>query len=283
MVELRSLRYFVAVAEAGNVHRAAALLTMSQPPLSRALRQLETELGAQLFVRTTQGMTLTDAGAALLPEARHLLHRAEALPALLARATSDHTLVIGTLADSLHLAGRHLLDSFATRHPSVEIRIAEAPLDDPTAGLRGGTADVAVTRGPLVAPDIAVAQLRTDPVGALLRADDPLADRTTLHIADLAERRWFRLPDSADPLWRSFWSGGLEDQHGPVVHTTRECIQAVRWNDAIGLVPVSVPVAEGLVVVPVVDWPASPLLIAWRRRDRSALVQAFVESVTRLA
>lgn len=280
MTELRSLRYFVAVADAGNVHRAATALNMSQPPLTRALRQLETELGARLFVRTAQGMTLTDAGAALLPEARTLLRRADALPDLITRAAGAGTLVVGTLAGSLELAGGPLLDAFGARYPNVGIRVVEAALADPTAGVRNGTADVALTRGPLEAPDISVARLGSEPVGVLLRADDPLAGQANLRIAELADRRWFRLPESADPLWRAFWCGGFEAarQGGPVVGTIRECVRAVRRNDAIGLVPVTIGPTDGLVVVPVLDWPASPLLVVWRRRDHRSLVRGFVDA-----
>ena len=75
-MELRHLRYFVAVAETGNLSRAAEKLFVAQPPLSVQIRQLEQELGQPLFTRHPKGVRLTAAGQALLPEARHLLHRA---------------------------------------------------------------------------------------------------------------------------------------------------------------------------------------------------------------
>ena len=79
-MELRHLRYFVAVAEQGNVSRAARKLFIAQPPLSQQLKQLEDEVGTQLFTRLPRGMQLTAAGESLLEDARAILARAEQAP-----------------------------------------------------------------------------------------------------------------------------------------------------------------------------------------------------------
>jgi DNA-binding transcriptional LysR family regulator len=278
-MDLRALGYFAAVAEELNVGRAAARLHMSQPPLSRAIQQLEAELGVELFTRSARGMTLTQAGHVLLPEAREVLARVEALPELVARASDTRLITIGTLADSLDHAGRELIDSFRRRHPDVEIRIVEGDLTDPTVGVGRGPADVALTRGPFQAAGIAVAEIRRDPVGVVVRDTDPLAARERVALSELWDRRWFRLPESADPLWRDFWAGGREVGAGPdtVVRTVREAIQAVLWSDAIGLAPLTINRPGSVVVVPVDGVAPSPLLVAWRRRDRRALVHDFVD------
>ena len=276
---LRSLRYFMAVAGELNVRRAAERLHVSQPPLSRAIQQLEVELGAELFVRSSRGMSLTDAGQALVAEAREVLDRADALPAVIAAAHGARTITIGTLADSVEHAGRTLIDAYRGRYPGVQIRVIEGDLTDPTIGVLRGLADVALTRGPFSAPDLAVTEIRTDPVGVLLRDSDPLATRSALVLSELADRSWFRLPEATDERWQSFWSGSA-DRSGPVVRTVREAVQSVLWSGAIGLAPMTDTRHPGLVLIRVTDAPPSPLVVVRRRRDGRALVQGFVELAT---
>jgi DNA-binding transcriptional LysR family regulator len=147
-MDLRSLRYFVAVAEERHFGRAAARLHMTQPPLSRAIRQLETDLGAVLLHRSAAGVTLTAAGTALYNEARTLLERADHARTLVAAAAGTVTFTIGVLADSAEEPGTSLGAAFRERNPGVHVRIRETDLADPTAGLRAGLADAALTRTP---------------------------------------------------------------------------------------------------------------------------------------
>lgn len=278
-MDLRTLRYFVTVAEELNVGRAAVRLHMAQPPLSRAIKQLENDLGVELFLRSARGMTLTPAGHALLPEAREVLARVESFPSLVAQSSDALTITIGTLADSLDHAGRAMIDTFRHRNPGVGIRIVEGDLTDPTVGVGRGLADVALTRGPFQAAGIAVAEIRRDAVGVVMRESDPLASRERLQLSDLRDRRWFRLPTSSDPVWSDYWAGGRKAEDGvdTVVRTVRECLQAVLWSDVVGLAPLTINRPPGIVVVPVDGVTPSPLVVAWRRRDRRPLVHDFVD------
>src|SRR5690349_6177196 len=195
VMELRTLRYFVAVAEELHFGRAAARLHMSQPPLSRAIKQLEADVGTVLLHRSPAGVTLTPAGAALLDEARTLLVQADQVRVRVAAAAGAATITVGILGDSTDRGARRLADAYRRKHPGVEVRIRDTDLTDPTCGLRAGLVDVALTRGPFDDAGLTVHRLREDPVGAVLRADDPLARRDHLRLADLADRRWFRFPD----------------------------------------------------------------------------------------
>lgn len=276
-MELRALHYFVAVAEELHFGRAATRLHMSQPPLSRAIRRLETELGATLFDRSSAGVALTAAGAVLLDEARDLLDRADRARVRVSAAAGTATLTVGLLAGGADRHAARLADAYRRRHPDVEVRVRETDLADPTCGLHAGSVDVCLTRGPFDETGLAVRALRADPVGALLRADDPLAHRATLTSAELADRRWFVFPRGTDPRWQSYWSGG-EPRTGPVVRAVEECRQAVRWNGTVGMTPLDDEPGDGLTVVPLTDMEPSRVVVAWRAGDGGPLVRSFVRT-----
>ncbi|MBT2472741.1 LysR family transcriptional regulator [Streptomyces sp. ISL-66] len=278
-MELRTLRYFVAVAEELHFGRAASRLHMSQPPLSRAIKQLETELGATLFDRSSAGVALTPVGAVLLDEARALLDRADRVRVRVAAAAGAATLTVGLLGDSTDVRVTRLADAYRRRHPRVEVRVRETDLTDPTCGLRAGLVDVALTRGPFDETGLTVHALRADPVGALLRADDPLARRDGLRLAELSDRRWFLFPEDTDPSWQSYWNGG-EAREGPVVRAVQECRQAVLWNGTVGMTLLDHEPGEGLAVVPLIDMPLSRVVVAWNRGDTNPLLRSFVQIAT---
>ncbi|MFJ2669761.1 LysR family transcriptional regulator [Streptomyces sp. NPDC087525] len=277
-MDLRTLRYFVTVAEELHFGRAAARLHMTQPPLSRAIQRLETDLGCALLVRSPTGVALTTAGAVLRDEARTLLDRAERVRARVTAAAGAATLTVGTLADSAEQAGTRLAAAYRQRHPAVRVRIRETDLTDPTAGLRAGLVDVALTRAPFDDTGITVRVLRSDPVGVVLRTDDPLAGRESLRRDELRDRRWFRLPEGTDPAWRAFWSGppAAARGDGPVVRTAQECLQSILWDGTVGLAPLGHTFPEGLTSVPLADMPSSDLVIAWNSAGTSPLIRSFV-------
>ncbi|MDX3380558.1 LysR substrate-binding domain-containing protein [Streptomyces niveiscabiei] len=272
-MELRTLRYFVAVAEELHFGRAAARLHMSQPPLSRAIRRLEADVGAVLFERSP--VALTPAGAVLLDEARELLGRAERARVRVATAAGAGVLVVGLLGDSADARVTRLARVHRERYPHVEVRVRETDLADPTCGLHAGGVDVALTRGPFDETGLVVGELGTDPVGVLLRADDPLAGRESLTPGELAGRRWFRFPQGTDPRWQLYWGAG-EPREGPVVRAVQECRQAVLWNGTVGMTPLGHEPGEGLVVVPLRGVPPSPVVVAWRAGDGNPLIRSFV-------
>ncbi|MCO5968239.1 LysR family transcriptional regulator [Actinoallomurus soli] len=276
-MDLRALRYFIAVAEERHVGRAASRLHMTQPPLSRAIRHLEDELGAALFERTAKGVTLTPAGTALYDEASALLRQADRIRGRVTIAAGAATLTVGTLADTAEQVGGRLVPLFRARHPHVNVTIHEADLGEPTAGLRAGLVDVALTRTPFDETGISVRVLRSVPVGVVMRDDDRLAGRASVSSADLAGRRWVRLPDGTDPIWTAYWAGGTHDGPSPVMRTIQECLQMVLWNGTSALAPIDQPLPAGLIAIPFADRPPSDLVVAWPKTGRSSLVRSFVD------
>ncbi|MFI1443576.1 LysR family transcriptional regulator [Streptomyces fructofermentans] len=278
-MELRTLRYFVTVAEELHFGRAATRLHMSQPPLSRAIKRLETEVGAPLLVRSPAGVTLTPVGAVLLDEARSLLDRADRLRVRVGAAAGVATITVGILGDSTDRGTTRLAAAYRRSHPGVDIRVRDTDLTDPTCGLRAGLVDVALTRAPFNEAALTVRDLRADPVGAVLRADDPLARRGQLYLADLRDRRWFQFPHGTDPLWQAYWNGG-EPREGPVVRAVQECLQAVLWNGTVGMAPLGHDLPPELAVVPLADMAPSRVVVAWNEGDGNPLIRSFIETAT---
>jgi len=277
-MDLRALSYFVAVAQERHFGRAAVRLHMTQPPLSRAIKRLENELGTVLLLRSATGVAPTAAGAVLYDEARTLLEQAEQLRTRVLVVAGTATLTVGVLADSAEQAGDRLAAAFRERHPHVRIRIREADFTDPSTGLRAGLVDVALTRAPFDTTGIGTHVLCADPVGVVLRTDDPLAHHAALEMRQLADREWFQLPEGTDPLWRAYWNGTETDgplRHGPVVRTIHECLQAVLWNGTIGLAPLVHDLPAGLTSVPLIDMPPSRLILAWNETDTNPLISSF--------
>jgi len=145
-MELRHLRYFVTVAEEENVTRAARRLRVSQPPLSRQIRDLERELGVSLFDRSAKGVRLTDAGQTFFAEARAVLQRAdEAVDRVKAVASGQRGKVrVGHASPAVEIL-RRALRSFSRTHPHVSVDLREMTSQRLLRGLRDRTLDVALT------------------------------------------------------------------------------------------------------------------------------------------
>ncbi|MGO4456725.1 LysR family transcriptional regulator [Streptomyces sp. M-16] len=278
-MELRTLRYFVAVAEELHFGRAATRLHMSQPPLSRAIKQLEADVGALLFARSAAGVRLTPVGTVLLDEARALLDHADRVRLRVSAAAGVASIAVGILGDGTDPAALRLAAAYRRRHPGIDILIRDTDLTDPTCGLRTGLVDVALTRAPFDETALTVRELRADPVGVVLRADDPLARHDRLRLADLNDRRWFQFPQGTDPLWQSYWNGGMS-REGPVVRTVQECLQAVLWNGTVGLAPLGDDLHAELAVVPLIDMAPSRAVAVWNKGDVNPLIRSFIETAT---
>ncbi len=151
-MELRHLRYFVAVAEEGHVTRAAERLGIQQPPLSQQIQALERELDAQLFRRTPRGVELTPAGRALFDEAKAILARAAEAVAATRRAAQGEAGRIGigfTSSASFHLFVPRAIRTFRETHPLVALTLEESGTTELVAALRGQAIDTAFVRSPV--------------------------------------------------------------------------------------------------------------------------------------
>ena len=189
-IELRQLRYFVAGAEEGHVGRAAKRLHMAQPPLSRQIHQLESELGVQLFRRDRRGVELTDAGSALLPLARSTLAEVERAVSIVQRVSSGQPTPLrigyGWSAgfEVLPMLGQVLRE----RYPDVGFLAQEMWNAQLGNALLAGEIDVAVTRNPDLLPSLGYETIRDETLVAIVPRDHALAGERLL----LFPRSWHR-------------------------------------------------------------------------------------------
>lgn len=199
--ELRLLRSFVAVAEAGSLTRAAAALHIAQQSLSQQMTTLERQLGVPLLERSSRGVALTERGTVLLREARAVLARAErAVDTVRAGARAE--LRLGFLASVANDFMPPVVRAFGERHPDVALTAEDTPIAALVAGLRDGRLDAALTRPPLVG-DLATEVVHREPVAAVLPEGHPLAGRAELRLTDLAGEPWVLTPRTSWPPWHA--------------------------------------------------------------------------------
>jgi DNA-binding transcriptional LysR family regulator len=288
-VELRELRYFIAVAEELNFTRAAARLGLAQPPLSAAIGKLERKLGVRLLERTSRRVTLTPAGAMLLEQGRIAVETAGAAVERARRAgTQPGRLTVAVKSGT----GTDLLSKIMRRcaqDPQVpEVQLLFGHPGGPAAAVRGGTADVAILRAPFDQRGLDTELLLTEPRVAVLPAHHCLAGRTELHRADLAGEPMPRWAGQPDPAAADYWTGGdPAAAPGPEINDVSQLLDAVALGGAVAYVPASLAeehrAASGLVFVPVRDLSPSDVVAAWPAGSRSRAVAAFVRAAVQAA
>ena len=282
MVETRELRYFVAVAEELHFGRAAQRLGIAQPPLSRAISQLERRVGVALLERTSRSVTLTAAGEVLLHEGRAALdavaaaeHRARRAGQATAGAAG---VVLAAKAGASSELLAKLLDAYAAEPGSVPVEVVLSGPGEQAGLLRDGRADVAVLHHPF--DDTAgfdTEALATEGQVAVLPAGHPLSTRAELRLADLAD-----VPDLPQPRWPRP-DGTYADGPGPQVQSQTQLLQLVALGRTVLVVPDSArsQLHDGLVAVPVVDAPEVTTVIAWPAHSRSRAVADLVRTALR--
>lgn len=279
--ELRHLRAFLAIAAERNITRAAAGLHVTQPALSRTLRQLEEHLGVRLVDRSTHHLELTPAGQAFHDRARAAV---AAIDEVLdpARAGS-WPLRLGHSWSALGAHTTMLLREWQARYPHVPLRLLR--IDDRSAGLLRGDTDAAVLRDPADLPGVRTKLLTTEDRVAAVPADSPLAGRAELTLADLAA--WtVAINTVTGTTTLDLWPPGAAPAGTVEVANTDDWLAAVSTGRTVGVTSTATAATyphPAVTYVPLTGAPPIRLHVAWRQPpthpavpDLVALLQAML-------
>jgi DNA-binding transcriptional LysR family regulator len=296
-IELRHLRYFVAVAEEASFTAGARRAHVAQQVLSTQVRQLEDALGVKLFNRTRHGVTLTPAGDAFLDGARETLGTLERTAAA-ARNISNAVVSRLTIGLSVAAGGAEptrLLAEFGRLSPQVEVKLRTYELTAPAAGLLDHSTDVAFVRPSVASPVVVTRAIGTEPRVFVLPVGHPLAGRGRIDLSESAGLPWVAAEladDGCDPAaWRDDWlvnrhPGDKEPIFGAVARTIDEWREHVVAGRGISLCPASAEThyaRPGLAFVPSRGAPPAELCLAWRADEDKPAVAHFVEVVSTAA
>lgn len=285
-MELRQLRYFVAVAETCHFGRAAEQLHIAQPALSQSVRQLEAELGATLLTRTTRQVSLTPAGEFFHREARQLLERLDDSVRGVRRIAEGRLGLIrigftGTAAfDQLPRIARRVKREL----PGVALEV-HADLLTPAQvdGLRTAHLDLAVLRPPVAGDDLVVRTIAREALVLALPVDHRLAAEPALEVADVAHEDFVLYSDAHsavnDAILRSCRAAGFAPRREHEAPGTSVLLALVAAGMGVAMVPASVRALtlEGVVFRDLAGAAEIDLALAWPRDHPSPLVAALLE------
>lgn len=289
-MELRRLRYFVAVAEERHFGRAAARLHIAQPPLSVQIRRLEAEVGAPLLHRTTRSVQLAPAGEVLLARAREILAAVDAAAEDARRAARGEygRLAIGFTGSATYALLPALAAALREALPGVELDLrGELLTPAQVAHLLDGTLDLGLLRPPVRERELQVEVLRREPLVAVLPEGHALAAADTLPLEELRDEPFVTYPSH----FRSVLHDAVEDAcaaHGfrpRAAHEVGETATLVSFVAAglgVSLVPESVRhmTVEGAVYRPLAKAaPAVELAVAWRPDDATPMLARALDVV----
>lgn len=285
-MELRHLRYFLAVAETLNFGRAARRLGIAQPPLSRQIKDLEAEVGTPLFQRTPRGVVLTDAGAVFAHKTAQILADSEEAVAEArdAGAGRGGRLVIGFVHSVAYSLLPRILPEFKRRHPKVAVSLREVTVADKESAILSEQVDIGIFRPPPRHPGIVNFPVNDEGFMLALPSAHPLARKRRIPAKALVDEHLvlFRALRGDVGLGGTIASflrqNGIPITAGEEVGTIHAALGLVIAGVGVCLVPdttavISIP---GLVFRPFVEpTPRVASTVCWRAGDRGILVRAF--------
>ncbi|MBC6458826.1 LysR family transcriptional regulator [Actinomadura sp. HBU206391] len=296
--EVRELRYFVAVAEELNFSRAAERLGMAQPPLSRAIRQMERRLGADLFERDTRRVALTSTGATLLGEARHALDVMAGLSRRTRRAALPRQTLVATAKPGM-AAGmlRRIVDAYTALPGAAQVEIIVSAYRQQAEMVRDGRADVALLSVPFDRRGLDAEPLTLEPRVAALPRDHELALRPELHCRDLTGLPMPQWPEAslAERLHATgrdarvvlgTVAGPDDVPAGPVVLDSAQLLEVVSLGQAVALIPRFLATDNprpDIAYRPVIDASPYTIAIAWPEGASAPAIALFVRTAMDVA
>lgn len=289
MVELRHLRYFIAVAEELHFSRAAERLHISQPPLSQQIRDLEEELGIKLFERTKRQVLLTEAGKVFLDRSYLVLGQLEqAIEATQKIGRGEiGRLVIGFVDSAMYTVLPEILRIFREQFPAVELRLHELTTAQQIEALHHKQVDIGIVRSAISEPGLSVECLLPESLVLALPETHLLAAHPQVSLSDLADESFILFPAKMGPVFYEQIIY-LCQQAGFRPKVAQE---AVQMHTIIGLVAAGLGVAivpaslqnfhrSGVTYRPLQEQISNTgLYLTWRQHDSSPVISAFLDLV----
>jgi DNA-binding transcriptional LysR family regulator len=278
-LDLRKLRYFVAVAEHLNFGRAADALHIAQPVLSRQIRALEDELHLTLFIRDQRHTELTAAGVQLFADAPSLLAEATAISRRASRAARDRRSFVVGFMPGLIVSGPVRL--LGAAHPELEIEVVRTGWDDQVAVILDGRVDVGYIRLPVDQHGLRVEPLFAEPRVAILPADHRLAGKREVSIADLADEHLLQDPNAV-PEWRDIATelrSGHSHRSYPALRSVEEKLEHVATGRGMAILPASTAAfyqRPDVTKIAITDIGPNQVCLAWAAGRRSRTIAEFV-------
>jgi LysR family transcriptional regulator, hca operon transcriptional activator len=291
-VELRHLRYFVAVAEELSFTRAASRLHTAQPSLSQQIRQLEEQVGVQLLERSRHHVALTNAGQVMLQQARDILGRVEHA-GILARQAADGragNLSVGTFPSADVRVLPMLRPLLAAQMPNLQLTVHSKYAMDPLEGLRSGALDVAFMRGPLDVEGLETRELLREQLVVILQSSHPLARRKQVAMRSLDGLPCVMPQRSLSPMLHDavaslYTQAGISPLAASSADNVLGLLQQVQQGMGFAILPDSICalLPQGVICKPLDIAPAQAIsiLAVWKRGNSSRLVHEFVELARR--
>jgi len=291
-MEIRKAKAFLALAEELHFGRAAARIHMAQPPLSRLIRSLEDELGAQLFERTPRTVALTTVGAALVEPARELIMQSERMTELARSIQRGETgrVRLGFAGASLHRTVSSLVRRVRAQHGELTVELHGSQLSHPgMEKLRAGALDALIGRWDFLPRDIDSVVLAREELVVALPAGHRFVDADTVSAADVAGEPWVVLPGgSGATLSTRLHRLAARGRFVPrIVETAADSATQLLMVDAgAGIALTFSGVQENIPAHAVVFRPLSPSLgpvevrLAWRRAGMGPALATFVDVAT---
>ncbi|MDC7699455.1 LysR family transcriptional regulator [Vogesella indigofera] len=290
-MDLRHLRYFVVVAEEGNITRAAERLHIAQPPLSRQIQQLEEELGVPLLVRGSRPLTLTEAGQFFYAHARQLLSQTRELEAMTRRiGTIERKMSIGFVGSTLYGMLPKVIRRFRSEQNTTELTLHEMTSMEQISALKEGKIDVGFGRIRHEDPNVRRIVLREERLVAALPSGHALTDRPVISLLDLVDDTLIVFPKAprpsfADQILASFHDRGLEPKKIYEARELQVAIGLVAAGEGVAIVPASVQglKREDVCYLPLQDHNmVSPIILSTRLLDESREIKLLIEMIIRI-
>lgn len=258
-MELRHLRYFVAVAEELHFARAAARLGIEQSPLSRQIRELEEELGVRLFDRTTRRTRLAWGGEALLEDARRILNSVEQIGHMFRDAAAGRRgrVRCGVVEDASTSAFSAFLTACREQAPLIQLQVLDLPGTQQLAALRAGTLDIGLMLHPEAGDDLTSIELWSDAACVMLPALHPLAKKRSIALKELADEQFVMGhgllgPGATEASMARLRAEGIEPHVSAYAYRRAAMASLVAAGYGVAIAPrSSASLRDGIAVVPV--------------------------------